>query len=157
MEFCSVSFLWKLQFYGISWCMTRDKGNITEKKVKFWKSCTIFLVYLRKVTLRFKKLFPNKILSHSIEKLLASNTSNGPRAANKFPKDVWTKDIWMLVSGHGFNETYREEREAKRSRSLHDHLELIYNGDRTTTRSRSGYDLVGNVIGRFEARMLPLV
>lgn len=63
----------------------------------------------------------------------------------------------MLVSGHGFDETYGEEREAKRSRSLHDHLELIYNGDRATTRSRSGYDLVGNVIGRFEARVLPLV
>lgn len=63
----------------------------------------------------------------------------------------------MLVSEHGFDETYGEEREAKRSRSLHDHLELIYNGDRATTRSRSGYDLVGNVIGRFEARVLPLV
>lgn len=140
--------------------MTRDKSNITEKKVKFWKSCTIFLVYLWKVTLRFKELLPNKILSHSVEKLLASNTSDGPRAANKFPKDFdsYTRYvIWMLVCRHGFNDSYREEREAKRSQSLHDHLELIYNADRTTTRSRSGYDLVGNVIGRFEARMLPLV
>ena len=143
MEFCSVSFLWKLQFYGVYgdfWRMTRDKENITEKKVKFWKGCTIFLVYLWKVTLRFKELSPNKIRSHSVEKLLASNSSDGPRAANKFPKDFDSYAryvIWMLVSERGFNETYREEREAKFTRSFGADLQRRSSNDTVTIRLRS--------------------
>lgn len=68
---------------------------------------------------------------------------------------IRTRDTSSGCSLANVDSTKRIERSAKRS--LHDHLELIYNGDRATTRSRSGYDLVGNVIGRFEARMLPLV